>query len=430
MKKKNVLVFPGSTEVGMEIWKALKDCKDINLFSASSEVPNHSSYVYYNHFSVPDVNSKEDWISALNKIILDYHIDYIYPAHDDVIEALALNRDKIRTDVVSPPLETCLICRSKSKTYKKFRDLLPVPKMYENIKDIEYYPVFVKPDKGQGAKNAQKVMDKKTLQILLERIPDLLILEYLSGEEYTVDCFTDREKGLLFCGGRERIRTRSGISINSKPVGEALNQKFVEYASIISKELDIYGAWFFQLKRDSRGVFKLLEIAPRISGTMCTHRVLGINFPLLSIYEKERMDLKILKNEYQVEVDRALINRYRHNISFSKVYVDLDDTLILNNRINIQLISFLFQCLNKGNKLILIKKTTSNLDEVLNRWRITNLFDEVICIKREQSKADFINPEGAIFIDDSFAERKAVFDRYKIPTFDCNMIELLIDERV
>ncbi|AMX82313.1 hypothetical protein GS3922_00610 [Geobacillus subterraneus] len=430
MSRKNVLVFPGATEIGLEIWRALKDCKDIMLFSAGSEIPNHAPYVYYNHFIVPDVNSNSDWISTLNKIILEHQVDYIYPAHDDVIVALALNKDKIKTKIISSPLETCLICRSKTKTYKRFAKLLPVPKMYKNIDEIENYPVFVKPDKGQGAKDAQKVNDKKSLQLLLEKIPDLVVLEYLSGKEYTVDCFTDREKGLLFCSGRERVRTKSGISMNSKPVSEELNKKFREYANIICKELDIYGAWFFQLKLDSMGVFKLLEIAPRISGTMCTHRVLGINFPLLSIYEEERVDLKILKNEYQVEVDRALVNRYKHNINFNKVYVDLDDTIIINDKLNIQLISFLFQCLNNGCKIILITKTNSNLNDVLSKWRIADIFDEVIWIKKDQSKADFINPEDAIFIDDSFAERKSVFDRHKIPTFDCNMIELLTDERV
>jgi hypothetical protein len=51
-------------------------------------------------------------------------------------------------------------------------------------------------------------------------------------------------------------------------------------------------------------------------------------------------------------------------------------------------------------------------------------------LKKNESKADFINPQGSIFIDDSFSERKSVFYKLGIPTFDCSMIEMLIDERI
>ena len=244
------------------------------------------------------------------------------------------------------------------------------------------------------------------------------------------ECRDCERKGLLFCSGRERIRIKSGISMNSKPADEKLQKIFRKYAEVISQELEFYGAFFFQMKLDKSGTFKLLEIAPRIGGTMATHRVLGINFPLLSIYEKDGVDIEIMTNNNDVEIDRALVNRYKHNIKYNKIYVDLDDTLIINNKVNTQLIRFLYQAINKGCKIILISKTVNNAEIILKKWRLTAIFDEIILLKRDDSKADFINPEGAIFIDDSFSERKSIYERYKIPTFDCSMIELLIDERV
>jgi hypothetical protein len=50
-------------------------------------------------------------------------------------------------------------------------------------------------------------------------------------------------------------------------------------------------------------------------------------------------------------------------------------------------------------------------------------------LKEHESKADFIDPENAIFIDDSFSQRKEVNQRHGISTFDNSMVELLIDER-
>lgn len=428
MKKKNVLVFPGGTEIGLEIWDSLKDVKDINLYSAGSNVSNHAPYVFKNHSIIPDINTK-NWIEILNQVIEKYAIDYIFPAYDDIIVALAFNSDKINAEIISSPLFTCLLTRSKSETYKKFEGLIPVPKVFNDIESITSFPVFVKPDKGQGSQNAFKVENMELLKVLLKNNPDLIVLEYLTGKEYTVDCFTDRREGLLFCSGRERIRTKSGISMNSKPVTPKENEIFIKYAKIISKELKVYGAWFFQVKLDSNKKFKLLEIAPRISGTMATHRCLGVNFPQLSIYEKEGTKIDIMTNNYNIEIDRALINRYKTNIQYNKVYVDLDDTLILNNEINTDLIKFLYQSLNENCKLILITKTVNKIDHTLKKWRLENLFDDIILLNKEDSKADYINPESSIFIDDSFSERKTVYKKHKIPTFDCSMIKTLINSK-
>ena len=426
--KKQVLIFPGGTEVGLEIWKSLNDCKEITLYSAGSDVSNHAPYVFKNHFIVPDVHNS-NWIDFLNQVIDKCGIDCIFPAHDDVVVALAQNAERINADIISSPLSTCLVCRSKTKTYSKFKDLLPVSEVYSSISEIESFPVFVKPDKGQGTQGAYRVDNLDILKELLKITPDLIVMEYLPGKEYTIDCFTDRRKGLLFCSGRERIRIKNGISMNSRPADEKLQKIFWKYAEIISQELKFYGVWFFQMKLDEFGTFKLLEVAPRISGAMATHRVLGINFPLLSIYEKEGIDIEILLNSYNVEIDRALINRYKHNIKYKKVYVDLDDSLIINNKVNTQLIRFLYQTINMGCKIILITKTKNNIKNILKKYRLKDIFDELILLKKDDSKADFIEPEGAIFIDDNFSERKSIFDKYGIPTFDCSMIELLINER-
>ena len=85
--KKKVLVFPGGTEIGLEVWNSLKDCKDISLYSAGSNVSNHAPYVFEKHFTVQDVHSN-NWIEPLCEIINNYQIDYIIPCHDDVIIAL------------------------------------------------------------------------------------------------------------------------------------------------------------------------------------------------------------------------------------------------------------------------------------------------------------------------------------------------------
>jgi len=425
MRMYNILVFPGGTEIGLEIHRALCQCKNVRLFSAGLDVSNHAPYVFQRHYSIPSIHDPA-WIDNLNQVVIQCDIDYIFPAYDDVIVAVGQNANIIKAPIISSPLETCLISRSKAQTYSLFENIIPVPKMYDNVQEIDQYPVFVKPDKGQGSQDTYIVYKKEQFAYLQDENSRYIISEYLPGDEYTVDCFSDRDAGLLFCGARQRIRIRSGISMNSSIVHDDI---FLEYAQTISSKLKFHGAWFFQVKKDHQGVHKLLEIGARIAGTMALYRVLGINFPLLSIYEQERIPVKILLNDVDVQIDRALVNRYRHNLTYRVVYVDLDDTLIVNGAVNLNLVKYLYQCVNNKIRIILITKHASNIEQTLKQHRLLGIFDEIIHMEPSARKADYIRENDAILIDDSFSERLDVSKKTGIVTFDCSMLEMLSDER-
>jgi len=421
----HVLIFPGGTEIGLEVHKSLCHLKNVRLYSAGQDVSQHAPYVFHRHCIVPGVH-EPDWLEHLNRVIRTEAIDYVFPAHDDVLEALARNEAELGCRVVTSPPETCLVCRSKSLTHRRLADAVPMPRLYEDWREADPFPVFVKPDRGQGSRGAAVARDRGRLAELMAESPDLLVSENLPGAEYTVDCFSDREAGLLFCAGRARIRTRNGISMHCRSES---NEVFREYARAISGRLTFHGAWFFQVKQDAAGCFKLLEAAPRIAGTMALHRVMGVNFPLLSLYEQERIPCEILLNPGPVELDRALVNRYRHQLDYAAVYVDLDDTLILDGRVHTGLVRFLYQSLNQGKRLVLLTRRRNDLYQTLQRYRLGGLFDQVVRVEDGECKADKIADSRAIFIDDSFSERLAVGRRAGIPTFDLSMIEMLMDDR-
>ncbi len=423
----NVLAFPGGTEIGLEIQKALCQRRDIRLYSAGLDVPNHAPYVFARHFLVPSIYGS-DWLDVLNEIVVANDIHYIFPAYDDILVALAEAQadGRLKARVVTSPLRTVQITRSKSQTYRLLAGTIPVPVMYPGAAAVDEFPVFLKPDRGQGAQGTQVVREREELARLLAKNSSDLALEYLPGPEYTVDCFSDREAGLLFCGPRLRVRMKSGLAITSRTAGGAV---FREYAEAISSRLAFHGAWFFQVKQDREGGFKLMEIAPRIAGTMGLNRVRGVNFPLLSLYEQERIPVQIMFNDLEVELDRTYIGHYRHSIEYHTVYVDLDDTLILNGEVNVPVVRFLYQCVNHGHPLVLLTKHARDLDETLRRYRLAGLFDEVVHLAREADKSDYIRDPRGILVDDSFQERRRVSERCHILTFDCSMLEILIDER-
>jgi len=416
----NVLVVPGGTEIGLEICSALKGCKEVNLTSAGQAISSHAPYVFAQHYILPSVR-EPSWLQDLNRLVVELATDFIIPAHDDVVVALAGAADRIPAKVVTSPLETCLIARSKRRTYAVLRDLVPCPQVYlpENVPG---FPIFCKPDSGQGSHGARLIRNATELTLVDS---GEILLEYLPGDEFTVDCFSDRRRGLLFTGGRKRIRVRNGISVATASAERA---EFEKYAQAISSALEFHGAWFFQVKEGAEGALKLLEVAPRIAGAMAFHRVQGVNFPLLSLYESAGVSIDLLLNEgLAIEMDRALINRYRHNLKFDTVYVDLDDTLLVRGSVNLTLVTFLYQCVNAGVKIILLTKHCGDLAACLSDHRLAGLFDEVIHIGAGQEKADFIQPAGAILIDDSFSERRAVRRDTGLRVFDLSMLEMLID---
>lgn len=420
MNARQVLVFPAGTEVGLEIYQALQYCKEVVLHGAGQSISSHAPFRYKSYHLLPSIK-ESGWLPALIELCRNLSIDYIFPAYDDVIVALAKHAAEIPATVLTVSLEVCEVTRSKSKTYDCLRSVVRVPEVY-TVSEGMPFPVFAKPDRGQGSQGTRIVRNQAELDTVYNEIDSPIICEFLPGDEYTVDCFSDRERGVLFCGARIRLRVRNGIAMHTVSVrldgAEAIAKK-------IHEALDMYGAWFFQLKKSSEDELVLLEVAPRIAGSMCTHRVMGVNFPLLTILEHERCNVQLLTLSTQMEVDRALQNRYRCNVSYHKLYIDLDDTLLIDGAVNLEALRLVFTCINKKIPVVLITRHTGDLSETLRMHRLAGLFDEVLHLDGTERKSDYIPHESAIFVDDSFSERLDVLQRSNIPTFDCSMLEAL-----
>jgi len=425
MHKKNILIFPGGTENGIEIFHSLKNVKFINLFSASSPAINHASYIYKHNNIICDISQKK-WVGDLNDLILKNKIDLIYPSNSLIIDALVQEKKNIKAEILLSNDRAIKITRSKKKTIEMLRGVIPTPKLFNNKDEITTYPVFCKPDNGYGGKDAKIINCENELSGI--DFNTNIVQEYLPWKEYTIDCFSDRKGKLLFAGPRERNRIRMGTSMHANNIPEVLKDKLVEYAEKILSKIKIDGAWFFQVKENLSKELVLLEIDIRIAGTMCFNRVKGINFPLLSVYQHYEQPITIMTNDIDISLDRCLKNRYSVSYKYNHVYIDLDDCLIIRNKINLELVTFLYQCINNNIPITLITKSLEHkLKEFLINKKIFYLFDEIIHLKETENKAKYIK-KGSIFIDDSFSQRLNVYENTGVPTFDTSMIEVLIDD--
>ena len=423
---KNILVFPAGTEIAFEIHDALKNSKFVRLFGATS-VPCHAEFVFQTCVTGLPFVDDPALIPALNRVIDAYGIDYVYPAHDSALLRFSEERDALHAKVVASARETVGICRSKTRTYRFLSGAPYLPAFYGSPDEIPGYPVFIKPAVGQGSQGARIIRDRSHLEEALSEGQEYTICEYLPGEELTVDCFTDRHGSLLVVSPRSRERIRAGIAVRSRNL--PLTEELQSIAEDLNRRLSFNGAWFFQVKKNAAGQFRLLEIAPRIAGTMGLTRNLGINMPLLTLYNFWGIDVSLIPNREDLLLDRAFISRFQTDLSYSSVYVDFDDTLIVRGKVNAFLMMFLYQAFNQGKRLCLLTRHSTDIFADLEKACIpSSLFSEIIRLDEAGAKTDYIAPDS-IFIDDSFSERKRVRDALGIPVFDLDMVESLIDWR-
>lgn len=420
-KKINVLVFPCGSENALEIYKALRYSVHVNLIGASS-VDDMGSLTYKNYVGgLPNIKDNS-FDKEFEKLITEKSIDVIFATHDTVMQFLA--DKKLDTYLVNGDINTTKIARSKIKTYELFKNQSWCPRYYIELENIEF-PVICKPDFGQGAQGVYTCYNHHDLKIYSDKIDFPVIAEYLPGDELTVDCFTDRNKKLIWAQPRTREKVKAGISMKSTYI--ELSDEINNIANDINNQLKMRGPWFFQIKQDKNKKWKLLEISCRMAGTMVAQRAKGINLPLMAVQDFMERDLITLPFIHARYIERAIYTKVKMDIEFSKVYIDFDDTLILNNKIVIDAISFIYAMNNEKKEVILITRHENNLDETLKLFGISKeLFSEIIHIKDNTPKSNYIKGKDAIFIDNHFLERKEVSEKCNIPVFDVDYLEYFL----
>jgi len=423
-----VLVFPCGAENALELHDALSQCVNIDIWGASSR-DDHGWHVFQNYVGgIPYIQSPE-FLPVFNEMLRRHRIDALFPTHDTVAEFFANHRNEVACRIIMADGETARICREKRRIYQLFGDCPFTPRIYETLESVNSYPVFLKPNVGEGGKNTRYVKTREEAGHAIALQSDLLIVENLPGEELTVDCFTDRHGVLRFIGPRVRSRIFYGISVNSKTV--SVTDEIRAIADEINRRLRFRGLWFFQLKQAGNGQFKLLEICVRTAGTMCLYRQRGVNLPLLSVYDAMDMDVEILASDFSVEVDRALFNRFQLGLDYDTIYLDFDDTLICRGEVNRYVLLLLYQAVRQGKSVHLLTRHEGDIHQALAKAKIhPSLFKSIRKLDWQEDKFQLMpSREKAIFIDNAFAERKKVKSLTGMPVFDVDAVPSLLDWR-
>jgi carbamoyl-phosphate synthase large subunit len=113
--------------------------------------------------------------------------------------------------------------------------------------------------------------------------PELLVMEYLEGDEYSVDVLVDQGTCIEVIP-RSRDKIKMGISFAGTLVK---HPEIIEYSKKIVTTLGLHGNIGLQFKDDSLGVPKILESNPRVQGTIVFNTAGGFNM----VYNAVKMAL-------------------------------------------------------------------------------------------------------------------------------------------
>lgn len=428
MEQLNILIYPCSSGIGIEVYNSLKNTKNIKLFGLNSSSKSKGYYLYENFNEFVSYNDP-NFLTDLKNFIKLNNINIVIPADDNLVINFKKLERELNVCVITSPIETSMVARSKKNTYNVLENVISVPKIYQTNDNIDY-PVYIKPDEGAGNVNSYKI---KNYDELKHKISDEhIICEYLPGKEYTIECLTNKNGDLLCSIPRERTQISNGLSIGTKLIldDEEFLTQINSIANKINNKLKFIGSWFFQMKYNNNDVLTLLEISTRIPGSSNILTNYGINMCLLSIYIHLDKEVKISHlNTNNFETLKIYKNYYDIKLEYDNLYVDFDDTLIVNNKINLDIICLIYKAINKKKNIYLITKHKNDLYETLKNYKISKeIFNDIYWLKHSECKNSFIK-NNSIFIDDSYVERNSIDLNRNIYCFDPSNIDVLLNNK-
>lgn len=139
-----------------------------------------------------------------------------------------------------------------------------------------------------------------------EEMPEMMAMEYLPGEEGSVDLIADHGK-IVYMAYRE-----SNVNLASIPQEATLsyNEECYQIACNVIESLNLTGSADLDFKYDKDGHPVLMEINPRIAATMQIFKEGGLNLPYLRIKQLLGEELPKIDVQYGIKMKRRYLEMF------------------------------------------------------------------------------------------------------------------------
>jgi carbamoyl-phosphate synthase large subunit len=256
-------------------------------------------------------------------------VDVVLPTVDAELRPLARDRAAFAADGVGlllAPAEALDVTLDKLALAERCAGVVRVPRTapFGPATDPAdwAYPVIVKPRTGSGSRGVMVVGSAAELAAL-DRPPGLLIQEFLPGEEYSVDVLADAAGRVVASVPRLRARVDSGVSVGGRTVRDAELSSFGRAVAVATGITYVANV---QCKRDAGGRPALLEVNPRMPGTLGLTIASGVDMPRLALAALRGRPLPASMDFRECAVVRFLDERVIDPADIARVERDLSWT--------------------------------------------------------------------------------------------------------
>ncbi len=261
-------------------------------------------------FLTPKIDD-ENYIDKLIEICKKEKVSAVFSLIDPELSLIAKNKDRFLEIGVIPIVSKYDVVELAFDKYEMYKYLISngfkTAKTYINKEDfyqdlekkIIGFPVFVKPVRGSASLNISKVTCKKELDLLFELYDDLIIQEFLNGQEIGADVYVDPiSKKVVSIFTKEKIKMRAGETDKARSFKD--DKLFSLIISLVEKigyeymiDIDIF-------KIGDEYYFS--EINPRFGGGYPHAYEAGVNFPKMIINSLNHIENKKKIGEYEENI--------------------------------------------------------------------------------------------------------------------------------
>jgi carbamoyl-phosphate synthase large subunit len=259
-----------------------------------------------------------DYIDVLSMIVTREAVNVIVPCSDEEVLTFSRYKGSFRE------LGVAILCSSYNITavaidkgsmltflkehglvYPHFRLPTTTMELFQAAEELGYpsRPVVAKPRRGRGGRgvkvlrediNVFETRDSREMKLewfaesLGQHVKELVLMEYLPGEDYSVDVLAERGN-LLYIVPRKRIKVFLGPS----QIGETLwDRQIVDIVEAVVNCFGFDSNVNVQLRCAANdGVPMVYEINPRISGTIVASKAAGVDLLRYGIRHSLGLDL-------------------------------------------------------------------------------------------------------------------------------------------
>jgi carbamoyl-phosphate synthase large subunit len=228
---------------------------------------------------------EEAYIPALLEICRRQNVQLLISLLDTDLLKLAESRETFKREgvfvLISSP-EVVRLSRNKQLTQGFFTEnRIPTPRLvsYDAALKENSFPLFMKPLDGSASQMTFRIDNRESLIFFHSYVPNPLIMEYVAGEEYTLDVFIDSEQVEKAIVPRKRLEVRAGEVSKSRI---ELNPKIMAAGGQVAQALARRGGLGMinlQCIHAADGGVKFIEINPRFGGGCPLSIQAGYPFP-------------------------------------------------------------------------------------------------------------------------------------------------------